>query len=241
VALRLDAWRARPSTHRAATRTCARVARALRLFCAAVISRRIFSRRTDWELTPNALSLALADRRAVGWDVVDLTISNPTSVGLSHPSSFHQSFYSDLVAAEPVASARERLAIIADTSLSVATPVQQALPGILRAAEEIRAPIRERTISNLVALRARLAGGAAIVLDAEAGWSAIVRLPELAGLDDERWALALLDRAGTLVHRGALYDLAGCHVVLSLLGPVADSARGVSALAREVASRVAAA
>ena len=101
--------------------------------------------------------------------------------------------------------------------------------------------IRERTTSNLTALRAVLSSTAASVLDAEAGWSAIVRLPELAGLDDERWALGLLDRAGTLVHPGALYDLAGCHVVVSLLGPVADFARGVDALAREVASRVAAA
>ena len=142
---------------------------------------------------------------------------------------------------EQVASARERLAIIADTSLSVATPVQHALPRILRGSEPMRGRIRARTTANLAELRAALAGGAASVLDAEAGWSAIVRLPRLAGLDDERWALGLLDRAATLVHPGALYDLDGCHVVVSLLGPSADFARGVAALAREVASRVAAA
>ncbi len=139
------------------------------------------------------------------------------------------------------ATARERLAVIADTYLSVATPVQLALPQILYGAKEMQSVVRERTTSNLTALRTALSSSAASVLDAEAGWSAIVRLPQLAGLDDEKWALGLLERTGTLVHPGALYDLDGCHVVVSLLGPVADFARGVAALAREVASQVAAA
>ena len=77
------------------------------------------------------------------------------------------------------------------------------------------------------------------MLDVEAGWSAIVRLPRVAGLDDEAWALGLLARAGVLVHPGAYYDLAGCHAVVSLLGPPDEFARGAGALAREIASRVA--
>jgi aspartate/methionine/tyrosine aminotransferase len=138
-----------------------------------------------------------------------------------------------------VAGARERLAVIADTSLSVATPVQHALPAILRESVAMRRRIRERTEANLSALRAALAPGAANVLDIEAGWSAIVRLPRVAGLDDEAWALGLLERAGVLVHPGGYYDLPGCHVVVSLLGPSDDFARGAGALAREIASRVA--
>ena len=67
-----------------------------------------------------------------------------------------------------------------------------------------------------------------------------MRLPRVAGRDDEAWALALLARAGVLVHPGGLYDLDGCHVVVSLLGPEPDFARGVAALAREVAASVAA-
>lgn len=51
-------------------------------------SRAVFSRRTDWELSPNALARALANRRASGRGVVDLTITNPTDVGLRHSSSF---------------------------------------------------------------------------------------------------------------------------------------------------------
>ncbi len=139
----------------------------------------------------------------------------------------------------PRASARERLALIADTSLSVATPVQRALPSILSGAPPMRDRIRGRTTANLAALRSRLAGGAASVLEPEAGWSAIVRLPRIAGLDDERWALWLLERAGTLVHPGARYDLPGCHIVVSLLGPSGAFERAVDGLAGEIASRVA--
>ena len=138
-----------------------------------------------------------------------------------------------------VAPARERLAVIADTSLSVAAPVQHALPAIFRESVAMRGRIRERTEANLATLRAALASGAASVLDVEAGWSAIVRLPRLGGLDDEGWALFLLERAGTHVHPGALYDLPDCHVVVSLLGPSDEFARGVAALAREIASRAA--
>jgi alanine-synthesizing transaminase len=432
-----DAWRAGAGLHRAATRACARVAGALRVFCATVNPQRMFSRRTQWELTPNALTRALADRRAAGGAVVDLTITNPTAVGLRYPGSFYASLFEGPCAAaiaayepepfglevarETVASyyraracacdaadvwltastseafaqlfallcdpgdavlvpqpgyplleylagladvrlvpyplgydgawfvdldalrgalraepraraivctapgnptgaylgegelealeslcaerglallvdevfaefplretpgrarcalgpraclgfvlsglsklaalpqlklawgaicgpealrarAWERLAVIADTSLAVATPVQHALPLILRESGPMRERIRARTEANLAALRTALAPGAASVLDVEAGWAAIVRLPRIAGLDDEGWALALLERAGALVHPGSLYDLPGCHAVVSLLGPNEDFARGVDALAHEIASSAA--
>jgi aspartate/methionine/tyrosine aminotransferase len=126
---------------------------------------------------------------------------------------------------------------VSDSFLSVATPVQRALPRILAAAEPVRARALERLRANLACLRGCLRGGPASVLEVEAGWSAIVRLPRLAGLDDEGWALWLLERAGTLVHPGALYDLDGCHVVVSLLGPSEEFARGVGALARERVAR----
>lgn len=141
---------------------------------------------------------------------------------------------------ERVGAARERLAVIADATLSVSTPVQRALPGILAESAGMRDRIRARTSANLGALRAALAGGAAGVLDLEGGWSAIVRLPRLDGLDDEGWALRLLDSADTLVHPGAFYDLDGCHVVVSLLGPSGEFARGAQSLAREVAARASA-
>jgi alanine-synthesizing transaminase len=53
-----------------------------------LLSRSVFSKRTEWELSPNALARALASRRAAGGSVVDLTTTNPTEVGLRHSVSF---------------------------------------------------------------------------------------------------------------------------------------------------------
>jgi aspartate/methionine/tyrosine aminotransferase len=42
----------------------------------------MFSRRTNWPLTPNPLTRALEEVRASGQDVLDLTVSNPTEAGV---------------------------------------------------------------------------------------------------------------------------------------------------------------
>ena len=139
--------------------------------------------------------------------------------------------------AAPAARAQERLALIADTFLSVGTPVQLALPRILGAAPALQAQVRSRIQGNLATLRRALAGGAASVCAGEGGWAAVVRMPALGGLDDEGWALALLESAGVLTHSGALYDLDGCHAVVSLLVEPERFAAGVSALAVEVGKR----
>jgi len=47
----------------------------------------MFSRRTAWDLSPNRYSDALAAHRHAGREVLDLTASNPTSVGLTYPES----------------------------------------------------------------------------------------------------------------------------------------------------------
>jgi aspartate/methionine/tyrosine aminotransferase len=44
-----------------------------------------FSSRASWDLSPNALSAACDRRRASGRDLIDLTQSNPTDVGLTYP------------------------------------------------------------------------------------------------------------------------------------------------------------
>jgi alanine-synthesizing transaminase len=44
----------------------------------------MFSHRTDWKLTPNRFTEAQQELRAAGMDVLDLTISNPTQVGLAY-------------------------------------------------------------------------------------------------------------------------------------------------------------
>ena len=101
-------------------------------------------------------------------------------------------------------TALQRLEIVADTFLSVATPVQQALPELLALRFPIQAEIRARLLGNLAALRRILAGSLAEVLRMEAGWYALVRLPRVKSEDE--WVIELLERSGTLIHPGYFYD-----------------------------------
>ena len=47
----------------------------------------MFSRRTDWKLTPNRFTEALDQVRRSGAEIIDLTISNPTRAGLRYNES----------------------------------------------------------------------------------------------------------------------------------------------------------
>src|SRR6266849_8323037 len=44
----------------------------------------MFSKRTDWKLTPNRFTEAQQELRAAGREVLDLTVSNPTRAGLAY-------------------------------------------------------------------------------------------------------------------------------------------------------------
>src|SRR5713101_6104771 len=44
---------------------------------------KMFSKRTDWKLTPNRFTEAQQELRAAGMEVLDLTVSNPTRAGLA--------------------------------------------------------------------------------------------------------------------------------------------------------------
>ncbi len=45
----------------------------------------MFSRRTAWDLAPNRYTEALEDHKRAGRELLDLTASNPTTIGLSLP------------------------------------------------------------------------------------------------------------------------------------------------------------
>jgi alanine-synthesizing transaminase len=47
----------------------------------------MFAKRTNWDLTPNQLSVALAMHRAAGKPLIDLTVSNPTECGFEYDGS----------------------------------------------------------------------------------------------------------------------------------------------------------
>jgi len=115
------------------------------------------------------------------------------------------------------AAALEALEFIADNYLSVATPVQAALPEILRRSLPVQDAIRARCRANLDAARNLVRpGGAVELLDPEGGWSLVLRFPRVVG--EEALALELLERHGVAVHPGYFFDFPGeGYLVLSLL------------------------
>lgn len=126
-------------------------------------------------------------------------------------------------------SALERLDWIADTYLSVGTPVQTALPSLLDAAESVNAQIRERTAANLALLQSRAAGSSANILRAEGGWYAVLQVPRTR--TEEEWALTLLRDYDVLVQPGFFYDFESeAFLVLSLLTPTETFAEGLRRL-----------
>ncbi|HET9795383.1 MAG TPA: pyridoxal phosphate-dependent aminotransferase [Thermoanaerobaculia bacterium] len=114
------------------------------------------------------------------------------------------------------AAAADRLELIADTYLSVGTPVQLALPRLFEIGFRAGERIRERLRGNLAALDATLARiPGSSRLPVEAGWSAVVRLA--AGNGDP--AGMLLRDAGVLVQPGWFFDFAEDDVVVVSLLP----------------------
>ena len=126
-----------------------------------------------------------------------------------------------------------RLEIVADTYLSVATPVQHALPEILAWLPKLQAPIAARVKRNRGALRERFAASPATLLAADGGWSAVLQVP--ATLPEEQRVLRLLERDGVLVHPGFFFDFPSeAYLVASLLPRPADFDRGAASLLADV-------
>lgn len=116
------------------------------------------------------------------------------------------------------AQAMERLELIADTYLSVATPVQHAAPALLRVGQSIRDQIRLRARRNLDSLRASTEASVNRTLQVEGGWCATVQAPQIRS--SEEWALELLEHRDVLVQPGYFYDFdREALLVVSLLTP----------------------
>jgi alanine-synthesizing transaminase len=126
-------------------------------------------------------------------------------------------------------AARQRLELLADTYLSVSTPVQQALPELLRIGDDLRSRIAGRVARNLDPLHAILENSAGECLHVEGGWSAIVRVP--ARFSEETWIMRLLNEYGVVVQPGYFFDMESeAYLVLSLITPPDSFDRGIQAL-----------
>ncbi len=133
------------------------------------------------------------------------------------------------VVSGPAALADEaiaRLEVIADTYLSVATPVQLALPALLARRAEVQRAILERVRANLTTLdRALAAHGAGMLrrLPCDGGWYAILEVPRTRSEDE--WVDRLID-AGVIVHPGYFLELdREGYLVVSLL-PIEEDFEG---------------
>ena len=126
--------------------------------------------------------------------------------------------------------ALERLDWIADSFLSVGTPVQLALPALLGRRHVVAGAIRERIAANDRALRALFPrGGAVDVLPLRGGWSAVLRVPAI--LPEEELAVRLVERYGLLVQPGFFFDFpAEAFLVVSLLPDPGLFAAGIARL-----------
>jgi alanine-synthesizing transaminase len=133
--------------------------------------------------------------------------------------------------------ARERLEWVADSYLSVSTPVQLALPRLLEYGRGMADAIRARVLRNERTLRAAFpAGGPVTVLPVPAGWAACMRVPAVR--PEEDLVLDLLESHDVLVQPGYFFDFPfEAFLVVSLLPPPEDFREGVARLARGLTIR----
>jgi aspartate/methionine/tyrosine aminotransferase len=130
-----------------------------------------------------------------------------------------------------------RLEVIADAFLSVGSPVQHALPGLLASRGAVEAAIVARTRANLTAVRDAVAGSAVSVLDAEGGWYATLRLPRTRS--EEEWVVAFLQEDDVYVHPGHFFDFEDeAYAVVSLLTAEGTLREGIRRIVARVAALV---
>jgi aspartate/methionine/tyrosine aminotransferase len=105
----------------------------------------------------------------------------------------------------PRIRAIENLELIADTYLSVGTPVQWAAAKLLAVRNEIQTSILTRVRSNREFLAGSIGRESPFrVLPAEGGWYAVIQAPRIRS--EEQWALDLLENDGVLVQPGFFFD-----------------------------------
>jgi hypothetical protein len=133
-----------------------------------------------------------------------------------------------------VDDALARLSIIADTYLSVSTPVQIAAERLIAAGVSVRAAIQQRLTKNLKTLRTAAAAYPTVtLLEPSGGWSVVIRVPAV--VPEDELVLRLLADAAVLVHPGYFFDFdTEAYLVLSLLPDEAVFREGCARLLQVV-------
>jgi alanine-synthesizing transaminase len=154
---------------------------------------------------------------ATNKDALSFTLS-----GVSKISGLPQMKFAWLVANGPdriLDEAMSRLDVIADTYLSMNTPIQLAAPVLLQERKRIQPLLLDRLRENLQALDRALAHQKLCHrLEVEGGWYAVLRVPVTQ--TDEELAIDLIRKIEVLVHPGHFFDFArDGYLVLSLITP----------------------
>jgi alanine-synthesizing transaminase len=123
--------------------------------------------------------------------------------------------------------ALSRLEVIADTFLSMNTPVQLAIPAFLDLRHDFQKQLMARVRRNLTELDRQLAAQSSCArLEVEGGWYAVLRVPVTRS--DEDLAIDLLASQGTYVHPGHFYDFpTDGFLIVSLITPADDFDGGI--------------
>jgi alanine-synthesizing transaminase len=123
-----------------------------------------------------------------------------------------------------------RLEIIADTYLSMNTPVQLAIPALLEQRQPFQTQLLARVRKNLTELDGQLATQKSCArLTVEAGWYAVLRVP--ATRSDEDLAIELLTQKNVYVHPGHFYDFRSeGFLIVSLITRQEEFAEGIKLL-----------
>jgi len=152
--------------------------------------------------------------------------------GLSKTMGLPQMKCAWIMASGPQGGLQEslaRLEIIADTYLSVNTPVQNALGSWLGQAADIQGQIMARVRENLQWLSAQLNDRTQTIslLSLQGGWYATLRIPAVK--PEEEWVLEFLREDHVSVYPGYFFDFEKeAYIVISLLPPSAVFQEAVS-------------
>lgn len=173
----------------------------------------------------------LSDEVFSDYALIDDPRHAPSLVNWNHTLTFSLSGLSKLVglpqlklgwivaSGPPTArqEALERLELIADTYLSVGTPVQWAAAPLLALREGIQTQILDRVRQNLAFLRSQIGPASPWrVLEVEGGWYAVIQAPRIHS--EEEWVLTLLADDDVLVQPGFFFDFeTEAFLVISLL------------------------
>jgi aspartate/methionine/tyrosine aminotransferase len=191
----------------------------------AIISDEVFA---DYELEPGAR--AAAGRPLSREDVLSFTLG-----GLSKSIGLPQVKLAWIAVGGPphlAAAAIERLELMCDTYLTVATPVQVAASNMLSRGAAVRAQIANRVVANYRQLHAAVAAVPSCrVLHAGGGWYAVLHVPSLA--TEEELVVTLLTAEGVLAHPGYFFDFPReSFLIVSLLPEPSVFADGTARLLR---------